>query len=114
MPLSIFRNTTLTVTRPDESVTIPNAWQNVFNQITTTDARTLTLNSSVSFTSNSEIIVRNSSASSDAITIALAGDFTADVSADLGLIIPVGGIGQLKRIGASNVWNFYGYIEGAA
>ena len=111
MPISIFR-TIIQVVERDESLTsISAAWQNVYNRIENTAAVSLELNSSVNFSNNAEIIIRNSADSLDTITITEGGSVSINVSADLGLVIPIGGIGQLKRIGNTNTWDFYGYIE---
>lgn len=80
-----------------------------YNRIETTAPMTLTLDSNVSFPQFCEIIIRNPATSTDNITIAASG-FTIDVSGDLGLVIPPGGIGELKRVDNS-IWDFYGYIS---
>jgi len=85
-------------------------WQGKFNWFENTAPMSVTLSNTINFSGNSEIIIRNLNTSTDNITVVFSG-FTPDVSADLGLIIPPGGIGELKRIGASTVWSFYGYIS---
>lgn len=83
-----------------------------FNYFANTGAMDLTLTSATTATANAEIIIRNTVYSTDPVNIvAGAGITDIDVSGDLGLVIPAGGVGQLKRYGSSNTWAFYGYIE---
>ena len=70
----------------------------------------LTLSENVTST-DAEIDFRNSADSTEVITIASVPNVTINVNSDLGLVIPIGGIGELKRRGSSNTWDFYGYIE---
>ena len=112
MPLTTFNNLIQTVTRDDSASNINPTWAGLFNQLTVTEDKTLNFDG-VGFNTNDEVIIRNSSASTGAITVNPAGSASIDVSSDLGLVVPVGGIGQLKRIGASDTWAFYGFIEGA-
>lgn len=82
----------------------------LFQVFETTAARILTLRSTVPWIGNSEIIIRNYFGSLADIEIQGSG-ITFDVSGDLGLFIPPGGIGELKRLGSSNTWSFFGYIS---
>jgi hypothetical protein len=100
------------VLRPTGAQAITNDWVGKFNMIEATTATSLTLSAATTLTANAEIIIRNYYGSSQPITIvAGSGILGIDVSPDLGLVIPIGGIGELKRYGSSNVWAFYGYIE---
>lgn len=98
------------VSRTGATGNLSSTWVNVYNRVTTSSAINLSLLSDTTNISNAEIIIRNPSTSTDAITI-IASGVTIDVSGDLGLIIPPGGIGELKRVGSSTTWDFYGYIE---
>lgn len=111
MPLNVFRALISTVERDESSASIASAWQGVYNRIENTSAMSLELDTDTGFAANAEVIIRNSDASTDTITITTGGTTNINVSPDLGLVIPVGGIGQLKRIGATDEWDFYGYIE---
>jgi hypothetical protein len=111
MPLTLFRTITQIIERDESSTAILSTWQNLYNRIENTAAVSLELNSDVAFSKNAEIIIRNSADSLDAITITEGGNASINVSPDLGLVIPIGGIGQLKRIGNTDAWDFYGYIE---
>lgn len=110
MPLTVYQTYIPYVSRAEGTYNIPNTWQSNFNVITNTAAMTLTLTNTITFSGNAEIIIRNYFTSTDDITIAASG-FTIDVSGDLGLLIPPGGIGELKRLGGSSVWSFYGFIN---
>lgn len=98
------------VSRTGATGNITSTWVNVYNRVTTSGAVNLTLLSTTTNVANAEIIIRNPSTSTDAITI-IASGVTINVSSDLGLVIPPGGIGELKRVGNSTTWDFYGYIE---
>lgn len=82
----------------------------IFQVFTVTEARILTLKSTVAWINSSEIIIRNYFGSLADIEIQQSG-ITFDVSSELGLFIPPGGIGELKRLGSSTTWSFFGYIS---
>lgn len=111
MALTAFRNNLKTVVRTEGNQTIQTSWQNVYNFIENTAPMNISLESTINFSGDSSVIVRNSSSSTDNVSLVGDGTITIDVSNNLGLEIPPGGIGELKRLGASNVWSFYGYIE---
>lgn len=113
MPLTYPRNNIIPVViRPEGDQEFTYDWLGKFNLIETTAPMDLTLNANLTTQQNAEIIIRNYYNSTDNITIVQGLDITAiDVSGDLGLVIPPGGIGELKRIGGANAWSFYGYIE---
>ena len=113
MPLNYPRQTIIPVViREEGDQNFTFDWLNKFNLIETTAPMNLTLNANVTSIQNAEIIIRNYYNSTDNITIVQGNEIDAiDVSGDLGLVIPPGGIGELKRIGGANAWSFYGYIE---
>lgn len=95
----------------DENTTLTKFHNYKFNFIEAqTQVRTLTLASTQFYPANASIVVRNSSTSSFPVNIEGNG-VTIDVSDELGPSIPAGGICELKRLGASDVWSMYGYIE---
>lgn len=57
---------------------------------------------------DAEIIIRNASAAN--ITIGFV-TFTPFVSSALGLLVPIGGIAEIKRVNGTLVWDVYGYIS---
>lgn len=99
------------VIRDEGSQNLTGAFVGKYNVFENTAAMTLTLLTSTTSAGNAEIIIRNYFDSSDNITIDGGAGITFDVSGDLGLVIPPGGIGELKRLGGLNVWSFYGFIE---
>lgn len=109
MSITQFTTSIPVVFRAEGNQTIPSAWQSRFNFIENTGAMNLTVSNTTRFTGNAEIIIRNSSTSVGDITI-VDDNVTIDVSGDLGLTIPPGGIGELKRLGGSTVFSFYGFI----
>lgn len=110
MPITTYGNSIPVAFRNSVSQTIPSGWMGRFNFLEPQSAINLTLSSLTAFSRDAEIIIRNAATSLAPITIVDSGTII-DVSGDLGLVIPAGGIGELKRIGASNIWSFYGYIE---
>lgn len=98
------------VSRTGATGTIPASWVGVYNRVTAASNINLTLSASTTSIPSAEIIIRNPATSTGRISI-LASGVTIDVSGDLGLVIPAGGIGELKRVGNSTTWDFYGYIE---
>jgi hypothetical protein len=112
MPLTYPYVPVTTVVRSTGSQTMVNDWVGKYNLIEATTTTVLTLTAATTFTANAEIIIRNYYASTQPVSIlAGSGIVAIDVSPDLGLVIPIGGIGELKRLGSSNIWSFYGYIE---
>lgn len=109
MSITQFTSSIKTVVRSEGNATIPSTWQGRFNWIENTAAMVLTLSTATNLFGDFEIIIRNSYLSTDIITLAMDG-YTADVSSDLGLSIPPGGIVELKRIGSSTTVSVYGYI----
>lgn len=98
---------------PDASGVLTQNNASRFNLISCTEeTRVLTLSSSFVFHANCSIVIRNDSASIYPVNIEFDG-FIADVSPELGLAIPPGGIVELKKLGTSNVWSVYGYIQTA-
>lgn len=95
--------------RSEGNATFDSSFVSVYNRYANTAPMTLTLDSSINFPDNAEIIIRNAASSSDDITLAANG-FTIDVSADLGLLIPPGGIAELKRVNGTTTWDLYGFI----
>ena len=101
-----------TVIRAEGSQNLTGAFVGKYNVFENTAAMDLTLLGTTTSAGNAEIIIRNFYTSTDAITIVQgAGIADIDVSGDLGLVIPPGGIGELKRLGSLNIWSFYGFIE---
>lgn len=112
MPLTYPHGFVTTVVRSTGSQTMGNDWVGKYNLIEATTTTVLTLTAATTLMANAEIIIRNYYASTQPISIlAGSGIVAIDVSPDLGLVIPIGGIGELKRLGSSNIWSFYGYIE---
>lgn len=79
-----------------------------YTWIENTAAMTLTLTNNAQYSVDSEIIVRNSPDSAEPIVIAATG-ITINVSGDLGLNIPAGGIAELKKL-PNGEWDLYGFI----
>lgn len=86
-------------------------WIGKFNRVACAVPVSMTLSSQLVTLPDAEIIIRNPAATSVESLTLVAGGVTLNVSGDLGLVIPPGGVGELKRDGATNVWDFYGYIE---
>jgi hypothetical protein len=98
------------ISRNATSGTLNDTWAGVYNRVITSGNIVLNLTPSSSYIANAEIIIRVPSASGGTVTINPIG-VSIDVNGSLGLTIPQGGIGELKRVGLSNNWDFYGYIE---
>lgn len=110
MPLTTFSTVRPTFEGPDSDITIDGYFVGKYCYVELSANVDWTLAASLITTPNAEIDIRNDPDSIGAITIDVI-DGTIKVSGDLGLVIPAGGIGELKRRGSSNVWDFYGYIE---
>lgn len=110
MPLSIFRNYRKTFEITDADQTLSNSWCGRYGYCELSVDRDFTLDLSMINIADFEIDIRNSADSLGAITILISGG-TLDVSGDLGVVIPAGGIAELKRRGNSTVVDLYGYIE---
>ena len=114
MPLSIFSTVRPTFQGPDSAITINQVFVGKYCYVELTGDVTWTLANSLITTPNAEIDIRNDADSLGIISIEAfvePNGAVINVSGDLGLDIPAGGIGELKRRGSSNVYDFYGYVE---
>lgn len=111
MPLSLFKippRETFQISNASQDITA--AWVGKYGYCTLTADRTFTLDLNDISTANFEIDIRVSADSTGAAIIAIQNG-TIDVNDTLGLVIPPGGVGELKRRGSSSVVDFYGFIE---
>lgn len=110
-----------TVVRPSESQYITPEWQSAYNFITLDNGgalpgeappvRVLAIRPDA-FMPNAEIIIRIDrwSAQYSKAQIYFHEPYEWDMSGKLGLTMFPGGIAELRRVGASNIWSLYGYI----
>jgi hypothetical protein len=98
------------VERDEGSGVMSLDWAGVFNYIKNTAPMDLTLSSAVGFSSYAEIVIRNAADSTDSIQLLFSG-YVDDVSGDLGVLVPPGGIAELKLLGFGGKVSLYGYLE---
>lgn len=103
------------VVRDDISQDITQDWCSKFNLIENTGSSTLQLTLTVdsSRDADAEIIIRNLSTALGSVRIVAGPGVTLDIAPELGTYIGAGGIAELKRLGASNVWSMYGFVSGS-
>jgi hypothetical protein len=99
------------VSRTGATGDISASWVGVYNRVTCAAPVTMTLTTATTTLPNAEIIIRNPESGTAELIVAPGAGITIDVSSDLGLVVPPGGIGELKRVGLTDTWDFYGYIE---
>lgn len=112
MPLFIPPSSPIRATafRTDSNQDIVNSFHDKFNVFTVAMDRELTLDLSLISETNFECDIRNSATSGGVLTIIDSAGLI-DVSDDLGLVIPAGGVGELKRREGTDIFDFYGFIE---
>ena len=111
MPLTRFSFLRPTVQGSDADQNITSNFSNKYYYYDITADRTFTLTTANISQRDFETDIRNSADSTNSIIIAEGASTSINVNGDLGLVIPPGGIGELKRRGNSTVFDFYGYIE---
>ncbi len=112
MPISLTNQPTPVIPHFDESRAFKQSDINKLIYVVCTGSVTFDLNANFTNSKDAEIIIRNNNDSAGAVEVVAGDGVTIDVSGVLGLYVPNGGIGQLKRVGYSNHWMFYGFIEG--
>lgn len=94
----------------DADIVIPQLWVGTYRWVSATADRTYTVSPALAGMYIT-IDIRNDPDATGNIVLVPGAGVDLRVSGDLGLIIPPGGVGELKRRGNSLVYDFYGYIE---